>query len=423
MKESVFSGLSSKEIVEFLCSSSKIDMSELADEYIEMENSKYLEQHYGKDWKDKLKKGNDGRYATRLPGGKQIRKTDKGEFIKCIVSYYSDLDNKTVRNGKCVRDIFYEWIADKKDTESMSKATLDRYEADFKRFFIKNPDAEEIMLARMDSVDENMLERFLKITIKNMKLDSKAWGKFRFLIRSIWAFAMKKGYTSINFEKFIFIVGISPRLLTEKVKDDEEDVFTDEEAKEILDFIENRGYSPHNCGIALAFYTGMRIGELSGLKWGDVREDLSLIRVNHMETLCNDENGVKREYSVVDHAKTKAGIRKVIIPNVAIPYLEALKEHTGDNEFVFTDEKGNRLHARSFTDKLYRICKQIGIQKRSMHKIRKTTCSKLLDAGADEKIILKQIGHTDKKTTEAFYHRDRRTEKEKRDIINKALSY
>lgn len=37
--------------------------------------------------------------------------------------------------------------------------------------------------------------------------------------------------------------------------------------------------------------------------------------------------------------------------------------------------------------------------------------------------LLGQVGHTDRKTTEAFYHRDRRTIQEKIAIINNAINY
>ena len=52
--------------------------------------------------------------------------------------------------------------------------------------------------------------------------------------------------------------------------------------------------------VELAFYTGMRIGELTGLKWSNIREDLGCILIQYSEKLDRKE---KRYYI----AKTKTG--------------------------------------------------------------------------------------------------------------------
>jgi integrase len=49
--------------------------------------------------------------------------------------------------------------------------------------------------------------------------------------------------------------------------------------------------------------------------------------------------------------------------------------------------------------KLYRICKQLDILKRSTHKIRKTYISTLLNNRVDADFVREQVGHRDLKTT------------------------
>lgn len=412
------------DLFDFAIKNGMINKSELMSQYIEMQNAKILEKHFGLNWETQIKKRKDGRYYTRLPDGRQLRKTDRYEFIESIIEYYQEKTHKIYKTGFDITSIFNEWMEYKKTYEIISQGTIDRYIADFDRFFIRNPRAEMILNMPIEKIDEDTLEKFIKITIKEMNLTPKAWSKLKALIKGIWIYAKKIKATDIAIISFMEELMIKPKSLHHEIKTDEEQVFTDEEAVKIIEYINNKGYSPHGYGIILAFYTGLRIGEISGLMWKDISDNLKTIYVNHMERLCNNDEGVKNNYSVIDHVKTEAGIREVILPDECISYIKELKKHTGNEEFVFINtETGKRLHARSFTDKLYNICKQLGIKKRSMHKIRKTVCSKMCDAGIDKRFLLKQIGHTDERTTEQFYHRDRRSNKEKRDILNKVLTY
>lgn len=58
-----------------------------------------------------------------------------------------------------------------------------------------------------------------------------------------------------------------------------------------------------------------------------------------------------------------------------------------------------------------------------MHKIRKTYATNLLNAGVDEKIIQKQMGHTDISTTKGFYYYNNRNVDEARAILTEATNF
>ena len=418
--------MNNENLFDFAVSCGILDASELKSLYDNMESEKYLQQHFGKGYE--LTKGRDGRYFTRLPDGKQVRTADKNKFIQEIKNYYLKKDAKKisvpVKERKVgIEQVFENWITFKSSYENITKATVDRTRKDFQRFFINNPLADQLMRCEFRDIDENELELFVRGTIRDLKLNTKSWTKFRALLNGIWLYGLKIKHTEIYITKFIDMLAIKPKMLQPHYQNEEEQVFTDEEARRVLDEINSRKFSLQNYGIILGFYTGMRIGEIAALKWSDISKDLSKLSVNHMEILYEGEDGVKNCYEIVDHAKTQAGLRQIIIPNELIPYLKELKEYSGDKEFVFTEKNGRRLHARSFSDKLNRLCKQLSLTPRRMHKVRKTVCSKMCDCGVDDRLLLTQIGHTDRKTTETFYHRDRRSDNEKRLILNEALRY
>jgi len=364
------------------------------------------------------KKNKDGRYFTRLPNGKQIRKVNEDDFIAEIVKYYKERDG--VYN---LQEVFDGWIDFKFKYDGIAQGTYDRTQSDYNRFFVNNPAATELIDKCFSDISEDDLEMFIRSTIKNMALTSKGWQKLKSLVSGIWLYGLKQKATDLYITKFLDSLSISPKAFKLKIEDERTQVFMDDEVKLILDEINRRPFSVYNYGIVLCFYTGMRSGEISGLMWEDVSEDMKTITVRHTEVFYKDkERKGTTKYEVVDHAKTIAGLRKVVVPNALVPYLKKLKEVTGEYQYVFTFN-GNRIHAQNFSDKLANICKQLHLPPRRMHKIRKTVCSKLCDSGVDERLMLKQIGHTDRRTTETFYHRDRRTDDEKRDILDKVISY
>ena len=53
--------------------------------------------------------------------------------------------------------------------------------------------------------------------------------------------------------------------------------------------------------------------------------------------------------------------------------------------------------------KLYRLCDELGIMRRSAHKMRKTYVSTCLNKGLDPDFVREQVGHSDLQTTFNYY--------------------
>ena len=81
-----------------------------------------------------------------------------------------------------------------------------------------------------------------------------------------------------------------------------------------------------------------------------------------------------------------------------------------------------RVKGDRFSWKLKRICTYLGIRGRSLHKVRKTYASVLLDSGCSEKLIMHQMGHTDIRTTLGHYYFDRKGRDVNVQAVNDAFS-
>lgn len=64
-------------------------------------------------------------------------------------------------------------------------------------------------------------------------------------------------------------------------------------------------------------------------------------------------------------------------------------------EYVFTDNDGKRITINCIRRRQERNCRKLGIYRKSLHKIRKTYGTILLDHNIDNCLIMEQMGHTD----------------------------
>jgi integrase len=150
----------------------------------------------------------------------------------------------------------------------------------------------------------------------------------------------------------------------------------------------------------LAVHTGMRRGELLGLKWSDV--DLENSRIGIRRTLTRTDGG--KRYTLGD-PKTKRSHRTVRITPQAV---EALRRHLTnqmeemerlgdiyiDQGLVFTTEVGtlinpSNLRQRSFTPLLERA----GLPRIAFNDLRHTCASLLFQKNVHPKFVQELLGH------------------------------
>jgi integrase len=140
------------------------------------------------------------------------------------------------------------------------------------------------------------------------------------------------------------------------------------------------------------FFTGMRTGEIHGLKWKyvDFKNRQILIR----ETLVYDE--------IEDEGKTDLSIREIAMSDAVYDALLRQREITlKHSEFVFCNTQGNPYNLNNITNRVwYPLLRHLGFELRRPYTTRHTAATLWLAAGENPEWIARQMGHS---TTEMLF--------------------
>lgn len=166
---------------------------------------------------------------------------------------------------------------------------------------------------------------------------------------------------------------------------------------------------------AFAFFTGMRSGELLGLKWEDI--DTERNEINVRRTIKMGE--------LKDQTKT-GDDRTIDIIDSLLPYIENQKEITGDkNSYVFLNKKGEHYYdikriRDSHWKKTLKACE---LDYRPIYHTRHTFATVMLENNEDILWVSNMLGHSNPSMTLSKYAKYvKRKEKKRAQFLSKELS-
>lgn len=392
------------ELLRYALQNDMIDITSIEEQYKMNERIKYLDNHEYSIWEDKKGKF----FCTYLPdqslkrGIRLVRKRNLKDLEDVIITFYKDSeDNPTIK------DVFDEWNDRRLSIERISKATHTRNQQIYNRSFKTFGNRKIKFLTEVDIQD--FLEEQANL------MNPKAFLNLKTIVKGFLRRAKKRKLISFNVVEVLSDLDVSDREFSKKRIDDSKEIFYDDEMDKIMEYVKENPTSNH-LAIALMLVTGIRVGELVGLKHSDF--DGFTITIQRSETKFKDEDG-NWCYEIQDHPKTEAGFRVVIVPKSYKWLLDKLRLCNPFGEWVFTKSDGKtRCHTSSIRNRMYTVCKLLEIPRRSPHKARKTYGSILLDNNISVKLIENQMGHTNISCTEIHYHRDRKRLAQKMDIID-----
>ena len=402
-----------------------IDEENLHDE-LEMSRKKdILAKHPYEIWQNE----SNGRWYTHLPDDTKkehrrlIAKSKREDLEKTVIDFY-----KKAETIPTVNLMFTSWLEKKRSV--IKSQTAMKYENVFHKYI------EPTWFGKSDirKISMKDLDLFCKETIGKNKMKSKCWASIRTDLRGIIRYAKLEGLTSLSIES-LGDLDIAKNAFKKEMILPGQDVLTTAEKKLIYDYIDEHEDDIEFLGIKLLFKTGLRIGELSALKYSDFDFDRGVLIVTRTEEKIQNPDWVhpseksaktgenfdgpkipKTIVTVAEATKGALGWREVILDDSTLELVEKIHALNPDGCFLF-EKNGHRIHANCWTKRLPRLCRHLGIGtpsercddlvvKKNTHKGRKHYISSLLHAKVEPKFIQSQVGHMDIQTTLSYYDRD-----------------
>ena len=132
--------------------------------------------------------------------------------------------------------------------------------------------------------------------------------------------------------------------------------------------------------------TGLRRGELLGLKWEDIDLEKGNLRVKRQIARINGE-------VVEAPLKTKNAYRALPLAEDTIQVLKQQRKKTGSSPWVFPSPTGGPISPDSVLHMLHRVLKRAGLPKVRFHDLRHTFATLALQNGVDVKTVSGMLGH------------------------------
>ena len=210
------------------------------------------------------------------------------------------------------------------------------------------------------------------------------------------------------------------------------DIGKESEKKEALTIETQRRFLEYATGnsyedqFRFILQTGLRTGELVGLRWEDIDFKNKKIKITRT---------MEYRYSVgewkVGPPKSKSGIRTVPLTDEAIAILKRQKEKHKDisvipiewvNQVFLCKRLGTPVKNSTYDTALFKICDKAGIKHFSMHVLRHTFATRCIEAGMKPKTLQMLLGHSNIGITMNLYVHTTEEEKLKEiELVAEAL--
>lgn len=201
---------------------------------------------------------------------------------------------------------------------------------------------------------------------------------------------------------------------------------TKEELKEFLKLAQTTTLSYFFPLVHLMSYTGLRQGEALALKWSDIDFENKKITVNKTAVRI-------KERQTLQTPKTKNSKRVISIDSATLSILKSWKKDQikiyfkngkhfeGDENFIFTNQRGEWVHIHNFIRYFKRFIAGHKLKPITPHGLRHTHASLLFSAGVEPKNISDRLGHSTVQITLDLYTHI--TEEQRTDTVDKLLEF
>lgn len=401
------------EVLDYLIHYDKIKLSDVEEAMKKEKVKEILKIH-----PYKIYQSSDGRWKTQVldtdkkEKRRMIVKTRESDLYDVLYEHYFPEEKKE----PTIADLYPDWLT-YKELNGAASTYIKKIDSHWKKYYM-NTSLSTIPIRNLDTM---MLKKWALNLIRDNNLTSKEYTNVSMIVRQILLYAVDLHIISSSPFEYVKIKGKNIFRKVKK-KPSNTQTFSHDEVEKITEFAwadfynQTKVYVLSPLALIFQFQTGMRIGEICALKYEDIETEDEI----HVQRMVRRD-----EKTVVEHTKTDAGDRYIILTDEAKKIIKTCKDYqenigVSSKDYIFSiNDKA--LTERSISDLYRKYCNWLGIINKSSHKARKTFISTLLDNQVNINTVRELVGHVDERTTLNSYCYDRRTDQHKKEFVRNAL--
>ncbi len=350
-------------------------------------DSWYLEVTIGTDFT-----GKPNRYSKTVHGTKKQAEKELAKFYaKCEAGDYSRPGNLTIEN---FWDMFLKNYCKPK---KLKERTIARYTT-----FMKHQIKPVLGRKKISALKRLQVQEWVNYLSEEKDLAPKTIRGAHSLLRTMYDSAIKWELVNSN---PCNLVDLPP------LKKKEADYLRLEEIKILLAALEGEADEElqYVAATILTLFTGIRLGELTGLMWPDIDFDAAEMKLVRQRAYIHEVGII--EYDL----KTDNSNRTLALPEICISYLHRLRAYQkeqkllfgskwSDSGYVLVNEFGEPIFPRNPSRWFINFIEHLdGVHRITFHQLRHTHVALLAHLGIDIHKISKKVGHSEETTTLRTY--------------------
>ena len=244
----------------------------------------------------------------------------------------------------------------------------------------------------MDTIEEESVQKFILNKI-DQGLSYKSIKDMIIVLKMVLKFAVKN--RMLEFRE------IDIKFPTNEDKADLE-VLNRGDYNKILDYIKEN-FTFKNIGIYICLTTGMRIGEICGLKWCNMDCDNGIIKVrNTIQRIYIIEGENRYTKLIEDKPKTINSVRDIPMSIELLKIIKPLKKIVNDDYYVITND-AKPTEPRTYRNYYKRLIKKLEVEDLKFHGLRHSFATRCIESKCDYKTVSVILGHSNISTTLNLY--------------------